>query len=58
MILWWDRYLTALQQKAQRKAQQEATETGKPVDDGYGTRWYPPGKDKTYIAGPSPKDKK
>lgn len=30
---------------AQEAARRKAVRTGKPADDGYGTRWHPPGRD-------------
>lgn len=37
------------QQLSQQKAREKANQTGVPIDDGYGTRWYP-----SSTAGPTP----
>jgi hypothetical protein len=46
--------LVQKQFRAQNDARHEAIQTGKPVDDGCGTRWYPPGKDGIVTISPSP----
>jgi hypothetical protein len=38
---------------AQDRAQKQAQLSKQPVDDGYGTRWYPPGLDGIPIASPT-----
>ena len=42
----------APQIEAQNRAQAEAARTRKPVSDGFGTRWHPPGADGIPIASP------
>jgi hypothetical protein len=42
----------------QYRAIEEAKRTGKPVDDGCGTRAYPPGSDGIPIVGPTPTSEK